>query len=85
MFGTYLIGCGFGLMALSNPAVFRIGATSQIGRLALGVYAIHYIFVDILDPIKLTNPMGCYIAVLLLSLTSVIYMARVQKLRYLVT
>ena len=47
--GTYFIGVGVAMISLSN--VFRNITLSRIGRLTLGIYAIHFVFVDSLSPI----------------------------------
>lgn len=53
VFGTYFFGIGVALIALSNNKIFRVPNLSSIGRKTLGVYGIHYIFIDILKPCKM--------------------------------
>lgn len=48
VFGTYLEGLGAALIAFSNHASLRMDYLSRFGKYTLGIYAIHYIFVDIL-------------------------------------
>jgi surface polysaccharide O-acyltransferase-like enzyme len=49
--GTYFMGVGVAMTSLSNHPALRNKALSKIGRMTLGIYAIHYIFVDLLRPI----------------------------------
>lgn len=52
VFGTYLIGLGVTMIALSNPPVLRSEALAKVGRVTLGIYAGHYILVDWLEPVN---------------------------------
>lgn len=44
--GTYLMGVGAAMAALSNVNIFKNRILSKIGQLTLGIYAIHYLFID---------------------------------------
>ena len=50
VFGTFLLGPGAAMMALSNHPLLRWGRLSSTGRLTLGIYAVHLVFVDIIRP-----------------------------------
>jgi surface polysaccharide O-acyltransferase-like enzyme len=50
VFGTLFMGLGVSIMALSNHQLVRIGQFSNIGKLTLGIYLIHFVFVDLLRP-----------------------------------
>ena len=52
---TYLIGVGVAMIALSNHPRLRIQRVSHLGKMVLGVYAIHFIFVELLLPIDQLN------------------------------
>lgn len=49
VFGTYLMGLGIALIALSNYRFLRSERLSEIGKLTLGIYTVHYVFVDLLS------------------------------------
>jgi surface polysaccharide O-acyltransferase-like enzyme len=87
--GTYLVGLGCSLVALSNPSFLRIQSLSETGRLSLGIYAIHIIFVDWFHPIGLlacspTWEIGYVVLVLLFSIAAVFLMSKSEVLRRLV-
>jgi len=46
--GTYPFGVGLAMIALSNPRCLNFTPAATIGPLVLGIYASHYIFVDLL-------------------------------------
>lgn len=46
LLGTLPFGVGVALLALSRPSLGRDFALTKYGRYALGIYAIHYLFVD---------------------------------------
>lgn len=46
--GTLLVGLGISIMALSNHAFLSSKWLSNIGKYTLGIYAVHYVFVDVL-------------------------------------
>jgi len=49
--GTYPFGVGMAMIALSNPRYLNFTPAAAVGPLVLGIYASHYIFVDLLRPI----------------------------------
>jgi surface polysaccharide O-acyltransferase-like enzyme len=49
--GTYPFGVGMAMIALSNPRHLNFTHTAAIGPWVLGIYASHYIFVDLLKPV----------------------------------
>lgn len=51
VFGTYFMGTGAAMVALSNHHIFNKISLHRIGGLTLGIYACHFIFVDILKPV----------------------------------
>jgi surface polysaccharide O-acyltransferase-like enzyme len=52
VFGTYFMGVGVAMVALSNSAWLSVKTLSSIGPLVLGIYASHYAFVDFLAPLE---------------------------------
>jgi surface polysaccharide O-acyltransferase-like enzyme len=50
--GTYFMGVGVAMVALSNSAWLSAKVLSSIGPLVLGIYASHYAFVDLLAPLE---------------------------------
>ena len=81
--GTYFMGVGAAMAALSNAAILKNAALSEIGKFTLGIYAVHLIFVDNLHPIgELTHSplwaIGYVILVLLLSIATVLLLARTK-------
>ena len=51
VFGTYFMGTGFSVMALSNHPSLQIKKLSKIGTMTLGIYLIHIIYVDLFHEI----------------------------------
>jgi surface polysaccharide O-acyltransferase-like enzyme len=49
--GTYFMGLGATLVALSNHHLFKSIPLHEIGKSTLGIYACHYIFVYLLQPV----------------------------------
>jgi surface polysaccharide O-acyltransferase-like enzyme len=49
--GTLFIGVGVAMMALSTQHLLRVPFLERVGRLGLGVYASHFVFVDLLSPL----------------------------------
>lgn len=49
--GTYILSLGVALIALSNAQSLQLPRLAAIAPLALGIYACHYLFVDLLRPI----------------------------------
>lgn len=52
VFGTYFMGLGVAIIAFSNHKLLRNYRLANIGKLTLGVYLIHMIFVDLLGSIS---------------------------------
>jgi surface polysaccharide O-acyltransferase-like enzyme len=46
--GTYFYGLGMTMLALSDPAPLRFPRLAGLGPLVLGIYASHFLFVDLL-------------------------------------
>ena len=46
--GTYFYGLGMTMLALSDPAPLRCPRLAGLGPLVLGIYASHFLFVDLL-------------------------------------
>ena len=81
--GTYFMGVGAAMAALSNNAILKNKVLSEIGKFTLGIYAVHLIFVDNLHPIgELTHSplwaIGYVILVLLLSVATVLLFAQTK-------
>lgn len=51
VFGTYFMGVGVTLIALSNHRMLSNDMFANLGRLTLGIYASHFIFIDLLKPV----------------------------------
>jgi len=51
VFGTYFMGVGAMLLSLSSHKVLSNKMFSTLGKMTLGIYASHFIFVDLLRPI----------------------------------
>lgn len=49
--GTYFLGLGVTLVALSNARSLRMPVLASVGPLVLGIYACHFLYVDLLRPI----------------------------------
>jgi len=47
LFGTYIMGIGVSLAALSNHPYLQKKSLSNIGKFTLGIYAIHHIYLDL--------------------------------------
>ncbi|MBC7489895.1 MAG: acyltransferase [Glaciimonas sp.] len=45
--GTYFFGEGVAVAALSDQKNIRVSALARVGKLTLGIYAAHFIFVDL--------------------------------------
>lgn len=46
--GTYFYGLGVAMLALSDPPSLRVPRLAGLGPLVLGIYASHFLFVDLL-------------------------------------
>ena len=76
VFGTILIGLGATIAALSNHPIIQIPSLAKIGAMTLGVYAVHFVFVDWLKPLdQYLNhavwEIGYVVLVFVLSITTV--------------
>lgn len=77
--GTYFTGMGATIAALSNHPFLRLGIFSGLGRLALGIYAVHFAFVDVLRQSLKTGSLswgGYFLAVLFLSVSTALILSR---------
>lgn len=48
VFSTLAFGTGFAMLSLTNANIFKVEKLSGLGRLTLGVYVIHMVYVDLL-------------------------------------
>lgn len=80
--GTYFLGVGVAMLAISNPSLTDIPILAPMGPLVLGIYASHYAFVDLLRPLDSVFAgmpiweVGYVLLVLLLSYLTTVMMAR---------
>jgi surface polysaccharide O-acyltransferase-like enzyme len=89
VFGTYFVGLGCAMIALSNPHCLRFPHVSIAGRMTLGIYAIHFIFVDNLYLIDRSASLMSHVlwevwylfAVVTLSAASVFLLAKIKFVR----
>jgi len=89
VFGTYFMGLGVALVALSNHQILQYKGLSKIGHISLGIYAVHYIFVDLLLPIDKASDniiweISFIILVFLLSLMATMLLAKNKYTRKIV-
>ncbi|SDA27880.1 Surface polysaccharide O-acyltransferase, integral membrane enzyme [Nitrosospira sp. Nsp18] len=87
--GTYCMGVGITLAALSNPRILNIDILAKMGKYVLGIYVIHYIFVDILSPVSqlISNPLweiGKVLVILLLSAGAAMLLSKNKYMRKIV-
>jgi surface polysaccharide O-acyltransferase-like enzyme len=88
--GTYFFGVGMALVALSNTKWLHSSRVASIGPLVLGIYASHFIFVDLLSPLDLlysgaaTWDVLYVVAVFLLSYTLALIFSRHRLTKRLV-
>ncbi len=87
--GTYFMGIGVSLIALSNHPVLNVNMIGRIGQYALGIYVVHFIFIDSLEMISkvLYNPVlktGYVVLIMFLSLGTVVLMSKNKYLRMIV-
>lgn len=90
VFGTYFIGLGVTMIVLCNPSWLRSEALAKIGRVTLGIYAGHYIFVEWLEPINavVSHPVweiGRVLLVLGLSAGVALWLSKFKTLKKFVT
>lgn len=89
LLGTYFVGLGAALVALSNRTCLQHKSLSQLGKLTLGIYVVHFIYVDILKPFDLMND-GLWweffhiITVFLLSILTTVLLSKYKLTRKLV-
>ena len=81
VFGTYFMGVGVAMMALSNHQALQSQFLGNIGQMTLGIYAIHYIYVDLLTVIdqkihSLIWEIGYVLIVLVLSVLSTVALSQ---------
>lgn len=79
--GTFAMGIGATLVALSNHRFLNNQLMERWGRYTLGIYCVQYIFVDLLAPLaeRMHSPLGevTYpVSVMALSLVSVLLLAK---------
>lgn len=86
VFGTYFMGVGAALMSLSNHKFLSSKISAGLGKMTLGVYVSHFIFINLLRPIdQLTNhPVWeiCFVVLVLifsLLLTKLLSMSKLTK------
>jgi surface polysaccharide O-acyltransferase-like enzyme len=88
---TLFLGIGVAMMALSNHPLLCLQSISRVGPLVLGIYAVHYFFVDVFRSrhgftvIPWLNEILYILAVLLLSTISVWALSRFKPTERLVT
>lgn len=85
VFGTYFMGLGISLVALSNQPFLQSKRLSEIGKLTLGIYAIHYVFVDLFSARVKTfhSPLMDIIFLLVVALLSLFVTWLFSKNKYL--
>lgn len=49
--GIYLVGLGVSMVALANPTILRVPQIASMSRYVPGVYASHYLFIDLFRPL----------------------------------
>jgi len=89
LFGTFLMGMGMTLMALSNHKWFQSESLATIGMMTLGIYAIHFAFVDFFNvyDLRYNSPaweIGLVFIVFGLSVISTYIMSKTPGLKKLV-
>ncbi|HVK57096.1 MAG TPA: acyltransferase [Burkholderiales bacterium] len=90
VFGTYFLGLGAAMAALSNHLSIRSDRLGAIGSHTLGIYVMHFLFLDLLAPFVSphSNPLMeiLYVfAILTLSIASSYLLARTKFMRSVVT
>ncbi len=83
--GTYFMGIGAATAALSNHRLVKFELPGKIGQLTLGIYAIHFAFVDLLWQSFKGLPWELFfLAVLFLSVSTAWLLGRSRMTRRLV-
>jgi surface polysaccharide O-acyltransferase-like enzyme len=90
LFGTIFMGLGVTLISLSNHTLLRIPMAGKLGKLTLGIYASHFLFVDLFAPIdSYTNSpiweIGYVFIVLFCSILFCLALSKTKYMRRLVT
>lgn len=88
--GTFFMGLGFSMVALSNHPILQSERLSAVGQYTLGIYAIHFVFVDMFVDVAQywTSPywqVAYPLVVGMLSIGTVLVMARSESLRKIVS
>lgn len=88
--GTYFMGLGFSMVALSDHPLLQSESFSAVGQYTLGIYAVHFVFVDMLGGFGNYTASPVWqvafpVAVFALSIGTVTLMARSNRLRAIVT
>jgi surface polysaccharide O-acyltransferase-like enzyme len=84
VFGTFFMGIGVAVMSLSNHWTLKIRIFGNIGKMTLGIYAIHVIFIELLRPLDavLTSPLWEISFVFIVLLLSVISTYVLSKFKF---
>jgi len=84
VFGTYFMGIGYAMMAFSGHPALQNRLLGNAGKLALGIYAVQYMFVDLFSNYDMINnsiawELGYVVIVFLLSLLTA-YLLSLNKI-----
>ena len=84
--GTYFMGLGVSLIALSNNDFLKLESLSSMGKYSLGIYSIHFIFIDMFKFIErhLYTPIweiGYVATVFILSFLTIKYLSKFKYLK----
>lgn len=84
VFGTYFMGVGAALLSLSNHKLLSNKMFSTLGKMTLGIYASHVLFVDLLRPVDelLNHPVWELLFVILVFTLSLWFTIVLSKLKY---
>ena len=93
VFGTYLMGVGAAVMALSNHPLIRSHVLARLGPATFGVYLLNPLFSELLEPVGphlgshggVIWQLSHLVVVLVLTLLTVLLMSRSSYLRWLVS
>jgi surface polysaccharide O-acyltransferase-like enzyme len=86
LMGTLPFGLGASLLVVSKPSMARGTAIADLGKYTLGIYVVHYLFLDLLRPLDGTINTHVWdfvfpVTVFLLSLLSVAILRQIRFLR----
>ena len=89
VFGTFFMGIGMSMIALSNHSILHNKYISGIGTMTLGIYASHFVFVDLFSPLdKLYNfaiwEIGYVFIILIFSIVTTYLLSKLKITRRLV-